>query len=154
MAMKNRFVWFVVLGLVALAVIAARWNKYEPQDGISKGQKIEALTDAVRNGLITQQEYEAKVKEIGGEGGDKYLAAPGEEVRVATDTEQIARLCEALAKGAITREEFDAKLAVFERRRRMEDDLGPDRPRVVRLLASMQDDPLSANKQESVSPVE
>jgi uncharacterized membrane protein len=151
--MKYRFVLLVLLGFAAITAIAIRWNSDRAQDSVPTREKVEALTDAVRNGLITQQEYEAKVKELGGEGTDGHLAAPGEEVRAATDTEQIAVLCEALGKGSITREQFDARLAEFERRREMEADLGPDRPRVVR-LTPMQDDPLSANKQETTSPVE
>jgi hypothetical protein len=150
--MKYRFVWLVLLGFAAITAIATRWNSERPKDSVPTQEKMEALTDAVRNGLITQQEYEAKAKELGGEGLDSYSAAPGEQVRVATDAEQIAALCDALAKGSITRQQFDARLAEFETRRRMEADLGPDRPRVVR-LTPMQD-PLSANKQETASPVE
>jgi hypothetical protein len=150
--MKFIFLWFVVLGFAAITAIAARWNSESSKDSVPTREKVEALADAVRNGLITQQEYEAKVKELGGDMVDKYLAAPGEEVRVATDTEQLAALSAALAKGSITRDQFDARLAEFETRRRMEADLGPDRPRVVQ-LTPMQD-PLSANKQETASPVQ
>jgi hypothetical protein len=149
--MKYRFLWLVLLGFTVITSIAARWNAERSRDSVPTREKVEALTDAVRNGLITQQEYEAKIKELGDEGADKHLAAPGEEVRVATDTEQLAALCAALAKGSITRQQFDVRLAEFETRRRMEADLGLDQPRVVQ-LTPMQD-PLSANKQDTASPM-
>jgi hypothetical protein len=112
------------VALVALAgalttVTAICWSNVKFREGLPEGQKIEALTDAVNNGLISPQEYEVKVTELVGgyEKGSGNSSADSPSGWTAADTGRIAALGDALASGALTKKEFDGQVAEFARAR-------------------------------------
>jgi len=112
------------VSLLALAgavttVTAMRWSNVKFREGLPEGQKIEALTDAVNNGLISPQEYEVKVTELVGgyEKGPGSTTADTPSGWTAAETGRIAALGDALASGALTKKEFDEQVAEFARAR-------------------------------------
>jgi predicted RNA-binding protein associated with RNAse of E/G family len=108
--------------VTSLVIFAMWWSKHQLRQVDPEWQKIEALTDAVNNGLITPEEYETKVTELVGGAERDYTnvhrASPAANgVWTAADTWKVTALSDALANGAITREQFDAKVREFARGR-------------------------------------
>ncbi|MGB8322092.1 MAG: hypothetical protein WCE52_03930 [Candidatus Acidiferrum sp.] len=109
----------LALAGVVTTVTAMRWSNVWFRQGLPEGQKIEALTDAVNNGLISPQEYEVKVTELVGgyEKGSGSRTVESPSGWTAADTGKIAALGDALASGALSKKEFDEQVAEFARSR-------------------------------------
>jgi hypothetical protein len=118
-----------LIAFVVLALSVGLWmgrRSHPLTDSDPAWQKIEALTDAVNNGLITPQDYEAKITEL--VGGSKPTAVAVRKVSRAggtwtpADSHRITALSSALADGSITREQFDESVAEFahERQKRVQ----------------------------------
>jgi hypothetical protein len=114
----------VLITGVVVALSIGLWISHRPRpltDSDPAWQKIEALTDAVNNGLITPQDYEAKVTEL--VGGSKPTAVAVRRASRAggtwtpSDSRRVTALSNALADGTITREQFDESVAEFAHER-------------------------------------
>jgi hypothetical protein len=113
-----------LIAAVVAALSIGLWMAHRPHpltDSDPAWQKIEALTDAVNNGLITPQDYETKVTEL--VGGSKPTAVAVRRASRAggtwtpSDSRRITALSNALADGTITREQFDESVAEFAHER-------------------------------------
>jgi hypothetical protein len=113
-----------LIAFVVLALSIGLWmghRSHQLTDSDPAWQKIEALTDAVNNGLITPQDYEAKITEL--VGGSKPTAVAVRKASRAggawtpADSHKITALSNALADGSITREQFDESVAEFAHER-------------------------------------
>jgi len=85
--MKDKFAT-TTLAVILLAASVSTGYGRQQQGSTAAQQKIEALDDAFRNGLLTQQEYDAKVRAL----------------------KKAAALKDALNNGLLTPEEYRAKL--------------------------------------------
>jgi hypothetical protein len=72
--------------VLATAVLTGCGEK-KPELSSADQQKITALNDALKNGIVTQQEYDAKLKEIKGAAAAASLANPGSSVAAAGSTD-------------------------------------------------------------------
>ncbi|SPF55464.1 exported hypothetical protein [Candidatus Sulfopaludibacter sp. SbA4] len=102
MPMKAKISIAVIAALTAIAGISL---VYSQQKGLSgnpaspNAQKMAALQEALKNGLLTQQEYDAKVAQLSAGSG--------------IDSKKKAALDEALKSGLMTQDEYDAKLQEY-----------------------------------------
>jgi hypothetical protein len=113
-----------LIGFVVVALTIGLWaghRHHQLTDSDPAWQKIEALTDAVNNGLMSPQDYEAKITDL--VGGSKPTAVAVRQASRAggtwtpSDSHRITALSNALADGSITREQFDESVAEFAHER-------------------------------------
>jgi hypothetical protein len=90
--MKDKFARLALALFILSAGMPVACNGQKSRPPAADQQKIEALNDALRNGLLTQQEYDAKLKEL------------------KAGQQKIETLNDAYKNGLLTREEYDAKL--------------------------------------------
>jgi len=95
--MKHKFAVFILGAMICAAGISTGYGRQQAQTSATDQQKIAALKDAYRNGLMTRDEYESKLSTI--------TAA--------------AALRDALNNGLLTQQEYEAKL------RDLNEGLGP-----------------------------
>src|ERR1022692_3839126 len=82
--MKLRFAaWALVVVFIAFRAVPST-GQQQPQGPAADQEKLAALQDALNNGLLTQQEYNAKVKALHLPAEEPYSGAP-----VATKTASI-----------------------------------------------------------------
>jgi hypothetical protein len=73
---------FITLPLAILLLAASgstAWHFSPPQSASTKQEKIDALNNAYKNGLLTRAEYDAKLRAISAEGAPAPAHAPAEE---------------------------------------------------------------------------
>jgi hypothetical protein len=86
--MKQKLALFFAVALLFTVAFSARSS--QPQQSPTYQQKLDALNDAYRNGLLSQEEYAAKLRQLnGGSSSPSYSAPPsasGASVAMRTAT--------------------------------------------------------------------
>ncbi|HUJ33218.1 MAG TPA: hypothetical protein VLY23_18195 [Candidatus Acidoferrum sp.] len=80
--MKHKFAAFAFAVFLASAAMPTAYGRQEPQRSAADQQRIDALNDAYRNGLLTQDEYQAKLRELNA--GSAPGAAPQPDAPIST----------------------------------------------------------------------
>ncbi len=76
--MRTKFAALILAGIVLAAGVSSIYaHEQWQQQSDANSEKIAALKEAYRTGLISQQEYDAKMRELNGAGGQQAPSASG-----------------------------------------------------------------------------